>query len=183
MGIGSYLKHKIGIGKYKGHSYVMDEEDAFRLHAKKVELQLKALEHSKEKSTYLTEHAMGSLNKLRGQYHDAFTRYQAETDPKTKKILRRSLGRLEREIQYAGFHLSQPRSGLSKAHRQSVASVTTEAILFGLFLFSLVLMLSQPEITGFAVLNMPVIVNIPFVLGAVLFIINLILIERWFRRR
>jgi len=66
--------------------------------------------------------------------------------------------------------------------RNSLANVISESVMFGLFLFSIVLMISSPQVTGFSVLNLPVNVNIPLVLGVIIFIVDIVLIEKWFRR-
>ena len=61
--------------------------------------------------------------------------------------------------------------------------VITESVMLGLMLFSIVLMLSEPEITGFSVLSLPVYVNFALILGVILFVVDLIIIEKWYRRR
>ena len=66
---------------------------------------------------------------------------------------------------------------------EGLKELVTESIMFGLLLFSIVLMISNPQITGFTVLSLPVYVNLPLVLGVALFIIDLIIIEKWFRKK
>jgi len=77
-------------------------------------------------------------------------------------------------------HLNRFKSPGLEGRVADAALVPAHAIMFGLMLFSLVLMLSQPRLTGFTILNLPVIVNWPFVLGLAIFILDLIAIERWY---
>lgn len=63
-----------------------------------------------------------------------------------------------------------------------IKEVMSESVMLGLMLFSIVLMISEPEITGFSILSLPVYVNFPLILGVIIFVVDLIIIERYFKR-
>lgn len=92
--------------------------------------------------------------------------------------------RIKRELNAIdlGRLLEKPskKGGLS-----ALVEAPAEAILFGLFLFSLVLMLSGSGITGYTgytIASLPVIVNWPFIFGLMIFILDLIAIERFYSK-
>jgi len=70
----------------------------------------------------------------------------------------------------------------SLASTTSLTEATAHAIMFGLLLYSIILMISKPQITGFTILELPVAVNLPLVVGLILFIVDIVIIERWFRK-
>jgi len=71
---------------------------------------------------------------------------------------------------------------IKEASRRDFKEVLTESIMFGLLLYSIILMISKPQITGFTILELPVAVNLPLVVGLILFIVDIVIIERWFRK-
>ena len=64
--------------------------------------------------------------------------------------------------------------------KTTLTEITGHSIMFGLMLFSIVLMLSKPQLTGLTILSLPVMFNWPFVLGAIIFVLDILAIEQWY---
>jgi len=162
--------------RYFGALEILKAKLAHRYQGLQIALQEKGLTYEQE---------IGYLNALGQRYLK--DRERNWLKKAFDKILFRSPDRkIRKELGTFGLEsLLNERSSKERKRELSheVGLIPAHAVMFGLMLFAIVLMLSEPEITGFAILGMPLIVNIPFVLGAALFILNLILIERWFRRR
>jgi hypothetical protein len=79
--------------------------------------------------------------------------------------------------------IKQYRESTERSGKKYLQNLVAESIMFGLMLFSIVLMMSKPELTGFSVLYLPVHVNVSLLIGVIIFVVDLIIIERWFRRR
>lgn len=171
------------VGKPRHRSIVLDEEDRYRLTQAQLRAYRADIQHTMAKQAYLSNHAQESLGRGLTAYDAKVAAYRAAGTPADKERLGKEVVNFEKKLTEQIDHALSGRAGLSRTTRKNLAATLSESILFGLMLFSIVLMLSSPEITGFAILNMPLIINIPFVLGAALFVLDLILIERWFRRR
>ncbi len=168
---------------YQGKGYVDDPEDRAALYDGALQLSVAGLRLSRQ-DRRLKERAhelLGNLSeralyRLHTQLEAAMVAYRASPTPGN----RRAMDGIERRIAEATRHLRSDKAGLGPEYKHRLESVAVTSIMFGLMLFSLVLMLSQPKITGFTILNLPVIVNWPFVLGLAIFILDLIAIERWY---
>ena len=171
--------------KPKHKSMILDEEDRHRLTQAQLAMYEKDIKHTIEKQTYLSKEAALTLSRGLVTYSQKVADYRAAPTPADKDRLGKEILRLEAKLDEQVRHGLSSRSGLSRATRKNLSSTLAEAILFGLFLFSLVLMRSGSGITGYTgytIASLPVIVNWPFIFGLMIFILDLIAIERFYSK-